>query len=114
MTEAKLVEAAERFTLVAVKGRLDPEGVGAVEGKVAAETVGRRKPAVIDLTDVEFIGSIGIGMLIGIGRSMRSHRLGFAIVATSLVKDVLERLSIGDLFPIANSRDAALQALKLK
>jgi len=114
MTEAKLVEATDAFTLVAVRGRLDPEGVGDVESKLTAETVARRKPAVIDLVEVDFIGSIGIGMLIGIGRAMRTHRLGVAVVATAIVKDVLDRLSIGELFPVVATRDEALRALKLK
>jgi anti-anti-sigma factor len=114
MTEAKLIEAGDAFTVVAVRGRLDPDGVGAVEAKLTAETVARGKAAVIDLVEVDFIGSIGIGMLIGICRSMRAHRLGVAVVATALVKDVLDRLSIGDLFPVVATRDEALQALKLK
>lgn len=114
MTEIHLVEAADAFTVVAVRGRLDPEGVGAVETKLTVETVARRKPAVIDLVEVDFIGSIGIGMLIGICRSMRAHRLGVVVVATDIVKDVLDRLSIGDLFPVVATRDEALVALRLK
>lgn len=114
MTNITLVEAADTFTLVALRGRLDPDGVGAVESKLTAETVARRKPAIIDLVEVDFIGSIGIGMLIGLGRSMRSHRLGVAVVATAIVKDVLDRLSIGDLFPVVATRDEARQALGLK
>lgn len=113
MTDISLVEAAGAFTLVAIRGRLDPDGVGAVESKLTAETVARRKPAVIDLVEVDFIGSIGIGMLIGISRSMRTHRLGVAVVATAIVKDVLDRLSIGDLFPVVGSREEALRALDL-
>ena len=114
MTEATLIETAEAYTLIAIRGRLDPEGVGAIDSKLTAETVGRRKPAVIDLAEVDFIGSIGIGMIIGLGRLMRSHRLGYAIVATSIVKDVLDRLSIADLFPVVATRDEALGALGLK
>jgi len=114
MTKLKLVEAAEAFTIVAVGGRLDPAGVGAIESKLTRHTVGRGKPSVIDLSEVEFIGSIGIGMLIGIGKAMRGQGLGVAVVAAATIKEILDMLTIGSLFPVVASRDEALRALGVK
>jgi anti-anti-sigma factor len=114
MTKLKLVEAADAFTIVALDGRLDPAGVGAVESKLTRHTVGRSKPAVIDLTEVEFIGSIGIGMLIGIGKAMRGQGVGLAVVAKATIKEILDMLTIGSLFPVVATREEAFRALGLK
>jgi anti-anti-sigma factor len=76
MAEVVLVEAAETFTHVAVRGKLDVGGVGAVDLKLTSHVVARRKPAIVDFGDVEFISSLGIGMLVTIAKSMRTHGVG--------------------------------------
>lgn len=81
MTEVILIEATDAFTNVAVRGKLDAAGVGEVDLKLTAQTAARRKPAVIDLTEVGFIASLGIGMLVAIAKSMRSHGVGVVVIA---------------------------------
>jgi anti-anti-sigma factor len=112
MTEVVLVEATDTFTHVAVRGKLDAAGVGAVDLKLTSQTVTRRRPAVIDLTEVEFIASLGIGMLVAIAKSMRSHDLGVVVVACSpAVTTTLELAGIAPLFRVVATREAALRAL---
>ena len=113
MTELSLVEATDAHTVVAVRGKLDASGAGAIESKITAETVGRGKPAVIDLTGVELIGSIGIGLLVELGHAMRGEGLALAVVATGIVKEILDRVTIGALFPVVTTRDEALRALRV-
>ena len=111
MTEVVLVEAAEAFTNVAVRGRLDAAGVGEVDLRLMSHTVARRKPAIIDLTEVGFIASLGIGLLVAIARSMRSHGVGVAVVAGPPVSTVLEMTNLAPLMPIVATREDALRAL---
>jgi anti-anti-sigma factor len=112
MADVILVEAAEAFTHVAVWGRLDAAGVSEVELKLTSQTVARRKPAVIELGDVTFIASLGIGMIVTIARSMRSHGVGLALlVGTTPVREVLDMMAIGSLIPIATTRAEALEKL---
>ena len=111
MTEVILIEATEAFTNVAVRGRLDAAGVGEVDLKLTAQTAARRKPAIIDLTDVGFIASLGIGMLVAIAKSMRSRGLRVVVVAGPPVGDVLRMTNIGSLIPVVATRDDALRAL---
>ena len=111
MTEVVLIEAAEGFTDVAVRGRLDAAGVGEVDLKLTAQTAARRKPAVIDLTEVGFIASLGIGMLVALARSMRSHGVGLVVVARPPVKTILETMNVGSLIPVVATREDALQVL---
>lgn len=114
MTEVVLVEAADAFTYVAVKGSLDAAGVGEVDLKLTAQTVTRRKPAIVDLNDVGFISSLGIGMLAAIAKALRAHHVGLAVVSSpSPVRDVLELTNLSPLIHVVGSRDEALQALGL-
>ena len=112
MADVILVEATETFTHVAVWGRLDAAGVGEVELKLTSHTVSRHKPAVIELSDVTFIASLGIGMLVTIARSMRAHGVGLALmVGDTPVREVLEMMTIGSVIPIVATRAEALEKL---
>ena len=111
MTEVVLIEAGEAFTSVAVRGRLDAVGVGQADLKLTSQTVARRKPAIIDLTGVDFIESLGIGMLVAIAKSMRSHGLGLVVVAGTPVRAVLELTNIVSIIPVVATREDALTAL---
>ena len=111
MTEVVLVEATDAFTNVAVRGRLDAAGVDEVGLTLTSQTVARRKPAVIDLTEVGFIASLGIGMLVAIAKSLRMHGMGVAVVAAPPVQTILEMTDIGPIIPIVATREAALRTL---
>lgn len=113
MTEVVLVEATEVCTVVAVRGRLDAAGVREVELKLISQTATRRKPAVIDLAEVEMIGSVGVGMLVGLAKSLRAHGLGMAVVAQSPVSSILQMTNVTSLIAVSASREAALSALGL-
>jgi len=78
----KRIEALEK-RLQAAETRAAGAEQSAARAESAAQTVARRKPAVIDLTEVDFMGSIGIGMLIGIAKSMKAQGAGMAVVATA-------------------------------
>jgi anti-anti-sigma factor len=111
MSEVVLVEAKDAVTIVAVRGKLDAAGVGEVDLKLTSQTVTRRKPAVIDLTEVDFIASLGIGMLVTIAKSMRTHGAGVAVVAVPPVRTALEMMHLAPLFQVVASREDALRAL---
>ena len=112
MTQVAVIEATDAFTHVAVRGKLDAAGVGVVDLKLTTETVARHRPAVIDLSDVVFIASMGIGMLIRVAQALRGHGLRMAIVAKpSPVKDILDLMKMEALFPVVATREDALRIL---
>ena len=113
MTEVALLEANDTFTHVAVRGKLDAAGVDAVDLRLTSHTVPRGKAAVVDLSGVEFIASLGIAMLVRIARAMRGHGAGMAVVAADPVRGLLEMMKLDPLFPVVASRDEALRALGL-
>jgi anti-sigma B factor antagonist len=114
MAPIDLVEATDTFTHVALQGKLDAAGVREVDLKLTSQTVARRRPAVIDLTEVEFIGSLGISMLFVIARSLRLHGAGMAVIVGSpSVKGALEMTQIEDVISVVATREEALRALGL-
>src|SRR5580765_1051284 len=113
MTEIVVVEATDAFTHVVVRGRLDGSGVGKVELDLTKHTVTRRKPAIVDISTVDILASIGIGMLVRIARTMHSHGLIFGVVATGITKETLERLKIDTVFPVVPTYEQALKTLML-
>ncbi len=114
MAEIVVIEANETFTHVALRGRLDVAGVSDVERELAKQTVARRKPAIVDISEVEILASIGVGMLVKIARSMHSYGLIFGVVATGLSKEILERLKVNTIFPVVPSYEDALKTLMLE
>ena len=114
MAEIVVIEADDAFTHVALRGRLDVTGVSEVELELTKQTVARRKPAIVDLTAVDVLASIGVGMLVKIARSMHSHGLVFGVVATGLSKEILERLKVDTIFPVVPTYADALRTLMLE
>ena len=113
MAEIVVIESSDVLTHVALKGRLDEAGVERVEAELARQTVARRKPAIVDITGVELLPSVGIGLLVKTARSMHSYGIIFGVVASGMSKQILERLKLNTIFPIVDTYDEARKALML-
>jgi anti-anti-sigma factor len=114
VAEIVVIEANDAFTHVALRGRLDVTGVADVELELKNQTVARRKPAIVDISAVDVLASIGVGMLVRNARSMHSYGLIFGVVATGLSKEVLERLKVNTIFPVVPTYEDALRTLMLE
>ena len=114
MAEIVVIEASEVLTHVALRGRLDLTGVADVEHELAKQTVARRKPAIVDISAVDVLASIGVGMLVRTARSMHSYGLIFGVVATGVSKKTLEGLKIDTIFPVVATYEEALRTLMLE
>jgi len=114
MAEIVVIEANDAYTHVALRGKLDVTGVGDVERELARQTVARRRPAIVDISAVDVLASIGVGMLVKNARSMHSYGLIFGVVATGLGKEVLERLKVNTIFPVVATYEDALRTLMLE
>jgi anti-anti-sigma factor len=112
--EIEVIEASDKLTHVALRGRLDVSGVEKIEKELAQQTVGRRKPAIVDITGVNILASIGVGLLVKTARSLHSYGVIFGVVATGLSKDVLERLKVNTVFPVVETYEQALKTLMLE
>ena len=60
-----------QITHIALAGKLDVPGVHAVDVKFQGYTAARRRPTLVDLSGVEMITSLGMGMFISAARALQ-------------------------------------------
>ncbi|MEO8692753.1 MAG: STAS domain-containing protein [Acidimicrobiales bacterium] len=107
------LEATQRtdgITQVALIGRLDVTGLHEVDIKFHGATAARKQPAIVDLSGLEYIASLGMGMLISCAQSLR--RKGYSMVlvgATGDVDTALRTAGIDQAIPMVPDIDQALQ-----
>ena len=112
MAEVRTIAATDEISHIRLVGRLDIEGVGTVEIPLTAATVARKRPAIVDMSDVEFLGSMGIGLLVRCAVSLQ--RSGARLVlfgCQPLVQRSLEVTKINAVLPIVDSEAAAFALL---
>ena len=94
---------------VVLVGRLDTAGVDTVETRFGAAIVPAGKNTVVDLTQVTFLASMGIRMLIATTRAL--SRKGSKLVMYGPVPgvmDVIETTALTDIIPVAATESEAL------
>ncbi|MET1082760.1 MAG: STAS domain-containing protein [Burkholderiales bacterium] len=98
---------------IALLGRLDTPGVDQIETRFTASVVPAGKHAVVDLSGVTFVSSMGIRMLITTARSLSLKKAKMVLVgAQPLVKESLDHVSLSDIIPIVDGEGQALELLK--
>jgi anti-anti-sigma factor len=99
------------ITVVALRGRLDTVWAGEMESSFTT-VAGSKQAVVLDLSEVSFLGSLGMRMFVQ-GGTMVIRRGGkFAILSPDPnITKVLKVAAIDSLIPILHDRDAALAAI---
>jgi anti-anti-sigma factor len=98
---------------VTLKGRLDTPGVGRIETGFVAALVPKGRSAIVDLSQVDFVASLGIRMLLTTARGLGMRQARLVLFAPQEpVREVFEGVSLGDLITIVGDEPAALAALK--
>jgi anti-sigma B factor antagonist len=94
---------------VVLVGRLDTAGVDVVETRFGAAIVPNGKNTIIDLTEVTFLASMGIRMLISTTRAL-SRKGGKLVMygAGPGVRDVIETAALTEIIPLAGNESEAL------
>ncbi len=109
----QLGDTVEGVVNLALMGRLDTPGVDSIETQLTAHLVPRGAHAMIDLSQVSFIGSGGIRMFITIARAL--GRKGGKLVlygAQPLVAQVFETTSLNDIVPVRSDATAAAAVVR--
>lgn len=98
--------------LIRLTGRLDSPGVDRVETRFTAAAVAANRHAVVDLSEVSFLASMGIRMFISCARAMGGKGRKLALFgANEMVGEVLESVSIDQILAVAADREAAVRAV---
>jgi anti-anti-sigma factor len=96
-----------------LKGRLDASGADRIEGDFAGRIASGAGDVVVDLSGVDFVGSLGIRLLIGAARQVMRRRGRFVICgAQPAVAEMFSTVALDDLIPVLPDADAALRHLR--
>jgi anti-sigma B factor antagonist len=107
-------ELGEDLVNVKLAGRLDTPGVDRIELRFTALLVPSGKSAVVDLSGVQFVASMGIRMFISVARSLRTKKAKLALYAPQeLVSEVFENASLRDLLPVCANEAEAVAAVRV-
>ncbi len=105
-----IVPRAENVTHIALDGRLDTTAVEELDRQFFDATAGRERPAIVDLAQVDFLASRGIGMLLASSKALKKagHKL-VLLNPQPLVDSSLRTTRIDLVIPIAYALDEALR-----
>jgi anti-sigma B factor antagonist len=108
-----LVDVADDVLNVALAGRLDTPGVDRVETQLSNAVAQKGANALIDLSQVEFVGSMAIRMFMAVARAQAKKGLKVVLYAPQpLVSQLFDTVSLRDIIPVEADVDAALRAAR--
>jgi anti-anti-sigma factor len=104
---------ADTTTCVRLQGRLDAAGADAIGTRFTAVVVSQGQPAVVDLSGVDFIASLGLRLLISSakGLALKGQRMAL-FGATELVQGIFDDAALDQLLPIVATEAEALAAIQ--
>src|SRR5215510_333684 len=106
--EIEVIEKSDTLTHLALNGRLDLQGVQAIETQFLAYAVARKKPALVDLSGVDYLVSMGIRMLLSAAKSMRANHTELVLLnPTPQVEETLRAVRLHDVVLITHDEDQA-------
>ena len=110
--EMKVVEETNDMTHVALVGRLDVEGVKQIEAHFETYVTSRNKPTIVDLSQVPFMSSLGMRLLLRCAKSLKAAGCKMALLKPQqLVHEALKMASLDQIFGIVEEKRQALQFL---
>jgi len=99
-------------TKAVLGGRMDSLSVGEVETRFIAHIVPREQSAVVDLSDVSFIASLGIRMLLGTARALDRYGARLALYgAQDDVMEIIETTALTEITPVVGTEEEAVAAV---
>jgi anti-sigma B factor antagonist len=106
--EMEISEHGAAAAKIALRGRLDAMGVEDIETRFTS-TAATGKHALVDLSGVTAITSMGIRLLISTARAMRHRNTKMVLFgAQPFVNETLDHISLHHIIPVLTSEDEAL------
>lgn len=113
LMEMLIDKPEEGIQLVKLIGRLDVKGTNEVSDAFGFQVGTEKASTIIDLSEVDFLASIGMRMLISTARAKANRKYQLVLLNPNpLVKEALVTAGYEPLIPIFNSYGEALAALK--
>jgi anti-sigma B factor antagonist len=95
-----------------LEGRMDIDGAEDVGKRLIAATSGRGMRVIADLAEVNFMSSVGIGLIVRLAHSVREHHGNLVLLdPQSVVWLVLTKTRIPDIITVHLTLEEALKAV---
>jgi anti-anti-sigma factor len=112
--DMSVTDVDERAVIIRLHGRLDAAGAEQIDGAFMAATAQAEveRHALVDLSGVSFLASMGIRLLIAAARGL--NRKGALLVlygAADLVQDVLDLAALDQIIPVVATEAQALERI---
>ncbi|MCB2062476.1 MAG: STAS domain-containing protein [Novosphingobium sp.] len=104
-----VITDASGVTKAELNGRLDTANVNDLELRFTAGIMPKAQHTIVDLTNVTFIASLGIRMLLTTARGLASRGAKFAMFgANPAVMEIFETTALSDIIPILQTEADAM------
>lgn len=108
-----VLEQTDELTRVALKGRLDTAGALDVEKLFLKIVAAAGKPAIVDLSQVPFIASMGMRLMISCAQTLGHANAALVILCPQqAVENSLRLVGLGEIMHIAHNENEALAILR--
>ncbi len=98
------------FIHLALSGKMDVSGVQDIESRFISLIATAKKNALVDISDVSFVGSMGLRVFLSAAKSLSWEKKSLILLQPQpLVREVLEAASFQDVVAIENNTQAALK-----
>jgi len=96
-------------TKAALSGRLDTSSVDRLEVSFVAGIVPKGQNTIVDLSEVSFMASLGIRMLLSVARALSRQGAKFVLYgASDAIMDIIETTALSTIIPVAPTEADAL------
>jgi anti-sigma B factor antagonist len=107
-TTLAVIVSDDTHTHVQIIGPLDLAAMESIALKFTASTASRRKHAIVDMSQVPFVASLGIGLLVQVARALAASRCRLVLLnPTPLVEKPIRAAKLDALIPIVQQLEAA-------
>lgn len=104
----KPIDLAETHTVAALSGSIDMAGVEEIENDFVGCVVARRKHALIDMSAVDFLGSMGIRVFISAAKALLKDQKKLVLFAASpSIEETFSLTGFTKFVPVAPTLEQA-------
>ena len=110
--QLNVIRADDELTHLALVGTMDIAGIHAIDMKFHGYTAARRRPTLVDLSGLELITSLGMGVFISCARSMLRYGARMVLLNPQpVVEEAMKSVGLGEAVPIVHSQEEAMRIL---
>jgi len=111
--QLNVLRADDSITHLSILGRLDVQGVQQISDQFAFTATSRRRATLVDISQVSFIASLGMGMFVSVGKALQRQSVKMVLLApTDMVRHALHAAGIDSIIPICEAEEDALRMLR--